>query len=47
MNMFLSSVEGKDCGVSCLLGDGCAKVFGYFFVKYIGAPIFVSKKRKG
>ncbi len=46
MNMFLSSVEGKDCGVSCLSGDGCAKVCGYFFVKYIGAPIFVHKKRK-
>ena len=28
----------------CELG---AEVCGYFFVKYIGAPIFVSKKRKG
>ena len=47
MNVFLLPVGGKDCGLSCLSGDGCAEVCGYFFVKYIGAPIFVSKKRKG
>ena len=47
MNVFLLPVGGKDCGLSCLSGDGCAEVCGYFFVKYIGAPIFVGKKRKG
>ena len=43
--MFLLPVGEEDCGLSCLSGDGCAEVCGYFFVKYIGAPIFVSKKK--
>lgn len=46
MNMFLLPVGAEDCGLSCLSGDGCAEVCGYFFVKYIGAPIFVSKKKE-
>lgn len=47
MNVFLLPVGEGDYGLSCLSGDGCAEVCEYFFVKYIGAPIFVSKKRKG
>lgn len=46
MNMFLLPVGEEDCGLSCLSGDGCAEVCGYFFVNTSARLSLCAKKGK-